>query len=950
MTSRILAVLAATTALVAAAPALADHHMASDGQAAALTAPEIQFTQWELDNGLTVIAIPDPSTATVMTSLWYEVGSKNDPEGKSGFAHLFEHILSRKTQNMRYNLIYDLTADVGGTRNASTGSDRTNYFEIVPAEYLETMLWTHRERMAFPVVDDEVFDNERAVVKEELRTRVLAPPYGIFSRFVIPENAYDDLPQRRPGIGSIEDLDNATLEDARAFHNAYYGPDTATLIVAGNFDMANLRSLVDEYFADIPRRENPVDVTIATREDRRTEARFVTAHAPNVPLPIIGTIWQTPEITDPADPALEVLAAILGRGENSRFYSALVEPGLAVQSTQYASSGEEGGMFASYAIVNPDADREAIRAVMDAEIARVRSEPVTPAELAEAKNELIAASLRSRETASGRAFELGEALVSTGDPRAADKRLAAIANVTAEDVMRVASEWLTEQSRTEITYERGEHDPAEYANPEPMPQFVTLPEAIGPVYSVLPEDQREAPPGPGSAPTVARPEMMQRTLANGVDIIAAQTGDVPIATMTVLLPGGSASDPRAKSGLANFAVDLAQKGTANRTANEIAARLESLGASIGGSARSDGTVLSLTAPVGNMEAAGEIFADILRNANYPAGELERERARTIDSLQVSLSYPGSLAGMVLRPVIYGDAPYGSIAGGTPESLAAITRDDLLTHRQRYWHPAEAEVIVSGGIAPEQSFALVENLLGDWTVSTPPPPAIADPAGEAQPVRTVVIDLPDAGQSAVLLAGRGPTRAQGDYFPLLLANAVLGGGSSGRLFEEIRTKRGLSYGSYSSIGSLVDDPVLTASAQTAHETVPEVVEVMLSTFGGMGETPLADDLLDRRRLYLQGGYARSLETSSGFNGIVADLLAQGIDPAEVSNYADNLQGVTAQAASTAAQSYFDPEGLTVIVVGDASQFIDDLRAIRPNVEVIPASELDLFDPQVPMNGG
>ena len=222
----------AAAALLVSGPALADNHEASGP---ALTAPEIQFERWTLDNGLQIIAIPDSSTGTVTTSMWYEVGSKLDPEGRSGFAHLFEHILSRKTRNMPYNMIYGLTADVGGTRNASNSPDRTNYYEIVPAEYLEAMLWTHRERMAFPVIDQEVFDKERDVVKEELRQRVLAPPYGRFQRFVLPESAYDISPYRRPGIGSIEDLDSATLDDARAFYQAYYGPDTATLIVAGNF-------------------------------------------------------------------------------------------------------------------------------------------------------------------------------------------------------------------------------------------------------------------------------------------------------------------------------------------------------------------------------------------------------------------------------------------------------------------------------------------------------------------------------------------------------------------------------------------------------------------------------------------------------------------------------------------------------------------------------------------
>ncbi len=342
MLKSLLATGAAIIALSTGMPVLAQ---GTEGQTATATAsapaidvPEIAFTQWTLANGLTVIAIPDDTTATVTTSMWYDVGSKLDPEGRSGFAHLFEHILSRKTENMPYNEIASLTADIGGTRNASNSPDRTNYFEQVPAQYLERMLWTHKERMALPVVDQEVFDNERNVVKEELRQRVLAPPYGRFQRFVLAENSYDVLPQRRPGIGSIEELDAATLDDARAFHQAYYGPDTATLIVAGNFDTADLRALVDKYFAAIPPRENPVPLAIAAREPARTQARFVAATAPNVPLPLVGATWKTPPAGDRDMPALEVLDAIMSSGQNSRLHAALVRTGKAVQVAQFIST------------------------------------------------------------------------------------------------------------------------------------------------------------------------------------------------------------------------------------------------------------------------------------------------------------------------------------------------------------------------------------------------------------------------------------------------------------------------------------------------------------------------------------------------------------------------------------------------------------------------------------
>ena len=581
-----------------------------------------------------------------------------------------------------------------------------------------------------------------------------------------------------------------------------------------------------------------------------------------------------------------------------------------------------------------------IAGVLAAETERMRTELVSPAELAEAKNELVAGTLRRRETARGRAFELGEALVSSGDPRAADRRLEAIAAVTVEDVRRVAREWLDPQARVDFTLTRGEFDPSTFANPEPMPTFRTLPPAVGEPLAVLPEAEREAPPGPSEAPTVAVPEFVTHTLSNGIEVLAVQTGDVPIATMRVLLPGGSISDDRAKAGVAEWAADLAEHGTPTMSAQQIAARMESLGAAMGGGAGTDNTSFALTAPVANMDAAGAVFADVIRNASYPEAEVTRELGRGLDNLRVAMNEPASLARMVLRPLVYGDAPYGNLGGGTLESIASITREDLIAHREAYWHPARAQIVVSGGIAPEEAFALAERLFGDWSSDAPVPPVIAAPAGEVLAPRTVVIDMPDAGQAAVLLTGRGPERTSADYFPLELANAVLGGGSSGRLFEEIRTKRALAYGSGSGIANLADDPFVQAVTQTANETVGDVVDVMLAEFDRIGSEPLSEELLAKRRLYLTGGYNRSLESSAGYGGILASLLTLGLDPAEIATYAANLDAVSVQQANAAADRYFDPGNTSIIVVGNAAAFIDDLRAIRPDVEVIPLDQLNL----------
>lgn len=926
-------------ALGTGAPAMADGHMdTSETKAATLSAPKIEYTLWTLDNGLTVIALPDHSTANVTTSLWYKVGSKHDPEGRAGFSHLFEHILSRKTVNMPYNMINRLTEDVGGQRNASNWIDRTNYYETVPAEYLETMLWTHRERMAFPVVDAEVFEKERSVVKEELRQRVLAPPYGRLQRFVIPENAFDVLPMRRAGIGSIEELDDATLDDARAFHQAYYGPDTATLIVAGNFETTRLRELVDQYFADIPRRDTPISLAITAEEPKRTEPRAVNATAPNVPLPVVGNVWKGPKVTDADYAALEVLSTILSSGENSRLNEALVRSGKAVNAAHFASSTMDGGSITNYAVLSPVADPAEARAILDAEMEKVRNAPVSAAELNEAKNEIFSSALSQRQTVRGRAFELGEALVSTGDPDAADIRLERIAAVTVEDIQRVAAKWLDPDAVVTMTYTAGEDDPESYANPYPRPEYGSVPPATGEPRKVLPEDERMAPPPPGDAPEVVRAGFVETQLANGIPLVSAQTSNVPIATLTLVMPGGDATDALAKAGLAQMAADLADNGTTTRSATQIAATLESLGASIGISSGRDGTYASITAPKANLAAAGEVLVDVIQNANYPADELERERKRFLDGFSATLKDPGSLASLVATRVMYGDAPYGRV--GNPASMAAITREDLLEHRATWWHPANAKLVVSGGISSDEAAALAQDLFGDWTSEMPAPEMIPNPAGNGTTPRTVVIDMPDAGQAAVVAGVRATARSDEDFYRLWLANTVLGSGSNGRLFEEVRTKRGLSYGAYSRLGQSLDAALLTARAQTKNETADEVAAVFFEQFKLLADMPLEEDALQKRRLYLSGAIARSLETSGGFNGQVANLMLRGIDPGEAFRIAERLSDVSADDAADMAEKYLAADRASLVIVGDAQQFVEPLKDLRGEVDVIPASELDL----------
>lgn len=919
-------------------------------QAAApvITVPPLQYSHRQLANGLNVYSMPDPTAGTVTVQVWYDVGGKDDPEGRSGFAHLFEHILSRKTVNLPYGQISTIVENAGGTRNASTGQDTTNYYETVPPQYLETMLWTHAERMARPVVDPDVFERERSIVKEELRQRVYAPPYGRFGVFVIGDNEYDQSIYRRAVIGSIEQLDTATVDDARAFHEAYYRPATATLIVSGNFDQAQLDRWVDQYFADIENPARPVPVFERPVAPPRTQPRLVEAYAPNVPLPAVAAIFPGIKASDPDSAALDVLSTIMAGGDSSRLHQALVYGSQLASSADFGTdSMEEGGSLTVTAIVAQGKAIGDVETALNTELARVRDQPVTAAELAEAKMEIVSSALRQRETASGRAFLLGSAVIDEHNPSAPDEHLAAVQTVTAADVQRVARKYLDERARVSVRYQDESARPAGVAedswrNPAPVPTFLSVPPAVLPPNELLPEGQRMAPPAPGAARAIVAPRVVERTLPNGLRVIAAKSTDLPIMNAQLVIAGGAAADPAGRAGLAGMTANLASQGAGGRSAPEIARTLEALGAGIGGGAGADATTLFVSAPTASADQVGAVLADVVERPTFAEEEVTRSRTQAVNGLRVNLRQPGPLASLVLNRLAFGGAPYGSPASGTPETIGALTRDEIVAFHDRWWRPDNAALIITGGMEPEEAFAYAERTLGGWERPAGARPTVANRAGATPTPRVIVVDLPGSGQAAVAAAVRGPRRSDASYYPLAVVNSIIGGGQNGHLFQEVRAKRGLSYGAYSSLGARVDGGLLSATTQTKNESAAEVVALVLAEFDRLKTEAATEQAVTDRETFLNGNFSRSVETTGGLGGVLADAVTYGLPLTEVETYAGKISATTPDNLRTAAQAVGSDEAY-VVVVGQASMFVDALRQTHPDLIVIPAADLDLNSP-------
>jgi zinc protease len=423
----------------------------SIGASAEMAVPPLVFTDRTLANGLRVITLEDHATPTVAIQVWYRVGSKDDPPGRSGFAHLFEHMMFKSTRRMPAETLDRLTEDVGGENNAFTSDDVTAYHETVPANHLERLIWAEAERLSSLTVDQENFRTERDVVKEEFRQSVLAQPYGEFGEW-IQKMSFAVHPYKRPTIGNIAELDAAKLGDVRDFHKTYYRPDNAVLVVVGDFDPATLQGWVDKYFGPLAKPEAPIP-RVTVEEPPRKGARVLRDTSPKIPLPALAVTYLGPAISSDAAPAFAVLEQALSGGESSRLYQSLVyAQGLAQTADFKADLRADLGLLTFDLVLASGADMAKVRAALFEEIKKICNAPLSATELSTAKNKLLAARLAARETCEGKAEALAEAAALRGDPALVNSDFARFEAVTAEQVQAAAQQWFTDENRLALEY------------------------------------------------------------------------------------------------------------------------------------------------------------------------------------------------------------------------------------------------------------------------------------------------------------------------------------------------------------------------------------------------------------------------------------------------------------------------------------------------------------------
>jgi zinc protease len=948
------ALLLSVAALPLAAPAKqpvrhAPRPAATAAATAAPTVKPIAFTERTLANGLRVYAIRDTGTANVSVQVWYDVGSKNDPVGRSGFAHMFEHLMFKASRNLVAEQMDRLTEDVGGNNNASTNDDYTEYHEVVPANHLQRLLFAEADRMASLVVEPKSFASERDVVKEELRQNTNARPYGKLFSLYFPAISYSAHPYARGTIGSIDNLDSAQIDDVRAFHALYYRPDNAVLVVAGNFDPAQLDAWIDQYFAPIRRPEWSIPRVTAT-EPERTAPVSRTVYEPNTPLPAVLISYPIPPDRDPDGPALAVLNTILSGGESSRLYQSLVYRDQLAQSAESFVDSKQGpGNLAVLSIMASGKSAADGEAALRREVGRLRDVPVTAAELAKARNQILTTVLRSRETAEGKATTIAQATIIDGDPRAADRDLAAVARVTAADVQRVARKYLRDERSATIRYLPAEMAPAGTKNePIAVAASVVTQALVAPpkveVFTPASEAQRVAPPAAGAPVAASIPAPVTLKLANGLTLLVVERHELPLLTAALVTTTGGAADPADRAGLFSLTSDLMTKGTKTRSATQIAQQIETLGGSINSNADWDGSTVSIDVKADQADPALAILADVAQHPAFAAEEIERARVQAIDGVNVVIKDPSRLAGLVSARTVYGDTPYGHVLSGTPRSLKAITRGDIVGAYGAAWTSRNATLVMVGDITPARARALAEANFGAWGRSAGgrmTEGGVLTDVGTAKAApRVVVVDMPGAGQAGVVVGRLAIARSDPSYYPASVANTILGGGFSSRLNQEIRIKRGLAYGAGSTLSAHRDGGSLSGRTSTKNPSAPETVAIIAAEMKRMGAEPVTASELDTRKAVLIGGFGRATETTGGIAGTLAGYVEQGVPVGELQRYIPAVSAVDPAAVQRAAASLMDPARASIVVVGDAKLFVDALRKDYPQLEVIPADKLNL----------
>ncbi len=901
---------------------------------------DIPFEEFTLDNGLRVVVHTDRKAPIVAVNVWYHVGSKDEPAGRSGFAHLFEHLMFNGSENHpgEYFEPFEL---VGATdMNGTTWFDRTNYFQNVPTTALEMALWMESDRMGhlLGAVDQARLDEQRGVVQNEKRQGENAP-YGAAEDLIYAALYPEGHPYHHSTIGSMNDLNAASLDDVKGWFKAAYGPNNAVLVLAGDVDVPTAKALVTKTFGDIPPGPDLIRPKKLPPPARRTRGGMTD----QVPQARFYRAYSVARIGDVELDRLYLLAQILGGSQASRLDKRLVHQDKLADSVSARIDGFElSSTFWITVDIKEGVHPKLVEEAVEAELARLIKEGPTDAEVARARTVLEARIIRGVERIGGfggKADTLAECAVYTRDPGCFRKSLRAIASAKSKDLKASAKRWLAPGGHTFLVTP-GERQPLV----EP-PAVTPAPLALAPVNPKLKAvptglDRKSGVPIPSEFPKLSFPAVERATLKNGTRVILASRHDVPVVRFAYVFGGGYAADMGKKLGTASFTMSMLTEGSGSLDALAFASEAEALGASISGDAGLDDVTVSMSALKAKLSPSLALFATTLRSPRFDPADLERVRATWIADIKQEKAEPRSAAQRVLPPLLYGKGhPYAQpfSGSGTEASVASLTREDLLEFARTRLVPDGATLLVVGDTTLAELAPLLEQHLGDWTAKAPTtmsnPPAVALPAKP----RVFLVDQPGALQSTIFVGQLMPSSKDPGHNEFHVANGVLGGEFSSRLNMNLREDKHWAYGSYSFARQAVGQrPWMAFAPVQIDKTVDSLKELSREiTDFASGKAGARPDELEKIRATEVRGLPGAYETSEAVMGTLVSNLRYGRPDDYVQRRQAELETMTLDQVNKASKT-LQPGAFTWVIIGDLSVIEAGVKALGlGTVEVVDA---------------
>ncbi|CAN7191289.1 M16 family metallopeptidase [Massilia sp. LjRoot122] len=887
--------------------------------------PTVAFEKTVLANGLQLILVEDRRLPIVAVNIWYHVGPANEVPGLTGFAHLFEHMMFSATRHIPRGMADRLLEGAGATdSNGGTGYDSTSYYDTVPSNQLELALWVHADRMGYllDVLDQKALSNQQDVVRNERRQTVEDEPYGLVEEALAHALFPKGHPYHASIIGSHADIQNAKLDDVRQFFARYYGPNNASIVIAGDIDKVKTRALVERYFGSFKRSPLVARPSVATPPI--TAERRVVVHD-RVELPRVFMGWLTPPAFQPGDAELAVAAEILGGGKASRLYKKLVYERQIAQEVDASQNSQ--GLASTFIIdvtARPGVEARELEAAVDAELNQLREHGPSQREVERARNSIETALLSSIEKlgGDGLADQLNHYNLYTGDPGYLAKDVERLRRITPADVQRAVRTYLRNQARAVVTGLPGKPVIDDPRLPKARGSGKTAPIGAG---SNTPEPWRAKQPKAGPAPHFTLPEGESFKLANGLTVIHHHKPGLPLVSSQLVVRSGSAANPAALPGLAGFTAQMLEEGTATRSAPQIADEIAQLGAFLETGSGADASTVSLLALRATFAQALDVMADIVLRPAFPTAEVERQRADRIGELIQQRDDPETVAAVAALGALYGSRhPKGYGQLGTEPAIRAVTRDDLVNFWRRHYVPENAALVVSGDISRGELKALVEARFAAWPRAEAPEGGPGEPAGTG--ARLVLVDQPGAVQTALRVAAIGVARDTADFPALQVMNGAFGGMFSSRLNNNLRETKGYTYGIHSYFRyDRTPGPFVIAGSVQRDATGASAREIFRE-LEAIRSTPLPPAELaaarDAQVLSLPGAF----ETNADIGASLAEIFVYGLPPDYYARLPAQLASVTAVQAQAAARKYLVPERMVVVAVGDRKRILPQLQPL------------------------